>query len=190
MKLFRNDSHSLIRAFQYIRNRGGLSETGPLMRKALNLKGRPPKRINEIAREVLSTYPDFYEPEDGFWAFKFPQVYDKSLKNQHFVAVDIEATGGKPPVERIVEIGAAKYRKGKEISEFSYLINPEKPIQPFVAKMTGLDDELLRSAHSIKWVMKKFLDFIEDEILIIHDPFPDFRAFQDIPDASRNILCN
>ncbi|MFH1515853.1 MAG: 3'-5' exonuclease [bacterium] len=143
------------------------------MRKALNLRGRPPKNIAEVAVEVFSVNQDFYQPEEGFWAYKFPSHFDDALKKEHFVAVDIEATGGKPPVEKMVEIGAAKYRNCNEIDEFSFLINPEKPIQPFVAKMTGLDDALLAKAHSLEWVMEKFLDFIKDEVLILHDPFPD-----------------
>ena len=179
MQLFRNESLSLVRAFQYIRNRGGRAEVGPLMRKALNLKGRPPKNIAEVAVDIFSANQDFYQPEEGFWSYKFPSCFDDALKNDHFVAVDIEATGGKPPVEKMVEIGAAKYRDSNEIDEFSFLINPEKPIQPFVAKMTGLDDALLAKAHSIDWVMEKFLEFIKCEVLIFHDPFPDMSFIDD-----------
>lgn len=179
MQLFRNDSQSLVRAFQYIRNRGGVAEVGPLMRKALNLRGRPPKKIDEIAHEVLSVNQDFYSPEEGMWAYKFPSVFDYALKKEHLIAVDIEATGGKPPTEKMVEIGAVKFRKGREIEEFSYLINPEKRLQPFVAKMTGLSDELLSKAHSIEWVMERFLKFIQNEILIMHDPFPDMSFIDD-----------
>ena len=149
------------------------------MRKALNLRGRPPKKIDEIAYEVLSVNQDFYSPEDGMWAYKFPSVFNYAMEKQHLVAVDIEATGGKPPTEKMVEIGAVKLRNGDEIEEFSYLINPEKRLQPFVAKMTGLSDELLSKAHGIEWVMERFLKFIENEILIMHDPFPDMSFIDD-----------
>lgn len=179
MQLFRNESTSLVRAFQYIRNRGGEADVGPLMRKALNLKGRPPKHIDEIARDVFSANRDFFEVEEGIWSYKYPALFNDSFKKQHYVAVDIEATGGKPPQEKMVEIGAARYRNSKEIVEFAYLINPEKPIQPFVAKMTGLDDKLLSKAHSIEWVMEKFVKFVKDEILIMHDPFPDMSFIDD-----------
>lgn len=179
MQLFRNDSKTLVRAFQYIRNRGGEADVGPLMRKTLNLKGRPPKHIEEIARDVFSANRDFHETEEGVWAYTFPSLFDDSFRKQHYVAVDIEATGGKPPMEKLVEIGAAKYRNGKIVKEFSYLINPEKPLQPFVAKMTGLSDELLSKAHTIEWVMGKFVKFIKNEILIMHDPFPDMSFIDD-----------
>lgn len=179
MQLFRNESQTLIRAFQYIRNRGGYAEVSPLMRKVLNLHGRPPKKIDEIAREIFSALPDFIELEEGLWGFKYLPVFEEAYERENFVAVDIEATGGKPPVEKIVEIGAVKSRNGEEIEEFSYLINPEKPIQPFVAKMTGIDDKLLRNAHPIEWVMSRFLEFINNQVLILHDPFPDMAFIDD-----------
>jgi DNA polymerase III epsilon subunit family exonuclease len=148
------------------------------MRKVLNLHGRPPKRINEIARNVLSADSDFIEIKEGIWSYNFPVVFQKALESEHFVSLDIEATGGRPPVEKIVEIGAVKYRDSKEIDEYSFLVNPEKPIQPFVAHMTGINDDLLAKGHPIESVLKGLLTFIKDHVLILHDPFPDM-AFID-----------
>jgi len=178
VQLYRNDSQSLVKAFQYIRNRGGITKAEPLMRKVLNLRGRVPKRIHEIARDILSVDRNFKEMKDGAWTYTFPAVFTSALQKECFVAVDVEATGGKPPVEKMVELGAIKYKNTNEVNEFSYLVNPEKPMQPFVARMTGINDELLSKAHAVDDVMKRFLDFIKDNILILHDPFPDM-AFID-----------
>lgn len=179
MHLYRNESQTLVKAFQYIRNRGGTSRVEPLMRKALNLRGRTPKRINEIARDILSMDCNFKEIQNGVWRYSFPSLFNNSFENQHFVAVDVEATGGKPPEEKLVELGAIKYHNSEEISEFSHLINPEKPMQPYVARMTGINDELLAKADAIDDVIKRFLDFIDDYILILHDPFPDMAFIDD-----------
>lgn len=41
-----------------------------------------------------------------------------------FVAFDIETTGLMPVVNRIVEIGAVKFRSGKVVETFQELIDP------------------------------------------------------------------
>ena len=52
------------------------------------------------------------------------------LKDFPFVALDIETTGLTPVVDRIVEIGAIKFRNKIVLDTFQELIDPKIPISP------------------------------------------------------------
>ena len=51
-----------------------------------------------------------------------------------YVVVDVETTGGKYGEEGITEIAIYKYDGLEIIDQLISLINPERPIQPFVEK--------------------------------------------------------
>ena len=62
----------------------------------------------------------------------------QQLKEIIFEAVDIETTGLTPVVDRIVEIGAVKFRNGKVLGRFQELIDPEMPISPGAFAVNGI----------------------------------------------------
>ncbi len=49
-----------------------------------------------------------------------------------YAVVDVETTGGKYNEEGITEIAILKYDGNKIVDQFISLINPERPIQPFL----------------------------------------------------------
>ncbi|MFH2049801.1 MAG: exonuclease domain-containing protein [bacterium] len=96
------------------------------------------------------------------------------LRQQIFVAFDTETTGLWAPSNRIVEIGAVKFRPGDKKSEkFQTLVNPQKPIPPEVIKIHHITDADVADAPLAKEVMEDFIDFCgNDSILIAHNaPF-------------------
>ena len=63
-----------------------------------------------------------------------------------YAIVDIETTGGKYNEEGVTEI-AIYHHDGKKITDqFISLINPERAIQPFVEKLTGINTKMLSNA--------------------------------------------
>ena len=72
-----------------------------------------------------------------------------------YAILDIETTGGKFNEEGITEIAIYKY-DGQEIKDqFSSLVNPEKEIQPFVQKLTGINTKMLRNAPKFYEIAKR-----------------------------------
>ena len=59
-----------------------------------------------------------------------------------YAILDIETTGGKYDEEGITENAIYKYDGQKVIDQFSSLINPQKEIQPFVEKLTGINSKM------------------------------------------------
>jgi DNA polymerase III epsilon subunit family exonuclease len=103
------------------------------------------------------------------------QQYDSEsrlLKELDFVVVDIEATGAKMPPNRIIELGAYRIRGGKIVDEFVTLVNPEIPIPRFVATLTSINNDMVSDAPLFAEVAPKWLEFVEDAVLIAHNaPF-------------------
>lgn len=90
-----------------------------------------------------------------------------------FVALDIETTGsfgaanGDAPSE-IMEIGAAKVENGVITDRFSMLANPGRSITPHVVKLTHITDEMVADKPGVDEVVKKFVEFAGDSILVGH----------------------
>ncbi len=100
------------------------------------------------------------------------RIADSAVSNITFAAIDIETTGLTPVVDRIVEIGAVKFRNGKVLDTFQELIDPEMPISPGAFAVNGISDDMVRGKPTIDQILPQFLDFVDDSIPIAHNaPF-------------------
>ncbi len=86
-----------------------------------------------------------------------------------YVVFDVETTGLEPTLHELTEIGALK-TMGKEVKDlFSSLIKPKYPITPEITRITGIDDEMVKASPPAEKVLAKFLNFIDDCILVAHN---------------------
>lgn len=90
-----------------------------------------------------------------------------------FVALDVESTGFSPDRDRIIEIGAAKYRGGKIVKSTHWLINPGIPIKN--SFVHGITDEQVAAYPGFADTYKAFRAFASDSILIAHNASFDVR---------------
>ena len=98
--------------------------------------------------------------------------HSRALKDLEFVVVDVEATGAKTPPNRLIELGAYRIRAGRIVDKFVSLVNPEIPIPRFVASLTGISNEMVKSAPVFAELVPKWLDFVSDSVLVAHNaPF-------------------
>lgn len=86
-----------------------------------------------------------------------------------YVVVDIETTGLSKTRHKITEIAALRVQKGMVKDEFHTLVNPEARIPSFITRLTGIDNELVKDAPTIKEVMPQFTDFMGNDILVAHN---------------------
>jgi DNA polymerase III epsilon subunit family exonuclease len=94
------------------------------------------------------------------------------LSDIDFVVVDVEATGAKLPPNRLIELGAYRIRGRRIVDEFVVLVNPEIPIPRFVMSLTGISNEMVKSAPVFADVAPRWLEFVKDAVLIAHNaPF-------------------
>lgn len=64
------------------------------------------------------------------------------------------------------------------MDQFISLVNPEKPIQPFVVKLTGINNAMLRSAPKFYEVAKRIIEITQDCIVVAHNSSFDYRILR------------
>ena len=118
-----------------------------------------------------------------------------SLKKKNlYVILDIETTGGKFNEEGVTEIAIYRYDGHSIVDQFISLVNPEKPIQEFVVKLTGINNKMLKNAPKFYEVAKRIIEITSDCILVAHNTAFDYRILRTEFDRlgydfNRNTLC-
>ena len=85
------------------------------------------------------------------------------------VALDIETTGLDPQSDAIIEIGAVRFNGHRVEAEWSTLINPHRPIPPFISQLTGINNEMVRNAPTLPSVLHDLVDFVGDCPILGHN---------------------
>jgi DNA polymerase III epsilon subunit family exonuclease len=90
-----------------------------------------------------------------------------------FVFFDLETTGLSPHGDRIIEIAAIRIGAGgQELDSFEALVRIDRPIPPFITKLTGIADAMLRDKDTIEVALPRFSDFFQDQVLVSYNiPF-------------------
>ena len=95
-----------------------------------------------------------------------------------YAILDIETTGGKYNEEGITEIAIHKFNGHQVVDRFISLINPEKEIQPFVVNLTGINNNMLRTAPKFHEVAKRIVEITQDTVLVAHNAQFDYRILR------------
>lgn len=95
-----------------------------------------------------------------------------------YAILDIETTGGQYNEEGITEIAIYRFDGHEVVDQFISLINPEIPIQPFVVKLTGINNAMLRSAPKFYEVAKRIIEITQDCIIVAHNAAFDYRVLR------------
>ena len=122
-----------------------------------------------------------------------------------YVAFDLETTGLNVDTDYIIEIGALKVKDGKVCERFMEFVKPQAPISPMITNITGITNEMVAGARNTCDVIRDFVEFCEDFVLIGHNIMFDYKftkkyaseygfAFEksgiDTLKIARKVLCN
>ncbi len=92
-----------------------------------------------------------------------------------YAILDIETTGGKYNEEGITEIAIYRFDGHQIVDQFASLINPERPIQPFVVNLTGINNDMLRLAPKFYEVAKRIIEITDGCVMVAHNALFDNR---------------
>ena len=104
--------------------------------------------------------------------------YSLSVRDCTFVALDIETTGLSPRWDRVVEIGAIRFKPGKILGEFRRFVDPGCPIPSDATAIHGITDDMVKGASSLEEALVDFREFWNRDPLVLHNPRFDM-AFLD-----------
>lgn len=87
-----------------------------------------------------------------------------------FVVVDVETTGGSAHAgDRVTEV-AAVVVQGAEIRDvFQSLVNPERPIPPFITHLTGISDAMVHSAPVFRDIAGDLAVELAGRVFVAHN---------------------
>src|SRR5438128_10082984 len=115
------------------------------------------------------------------------------------VALDLETTGLTPRLDRIIEVGAVRFRGDEVLATFQSLVRPEVAIPRAVQELTGIRDADVAAAPPPEEILAQLIDFVGDSGVVAHsgtfdlsflvDPEggPGYELF-DTPDLARIML--
>ncbi len=95
-----------------------------------------------------------------------------------YAILDIETTGGKFNEEGITEIAIHKFDGHQVVDSFITLVNPEREIQSFVIKLTGINNKMLVNAPKFYEIAKRIIEITKDCILVAHNTSFDYRILR------------
>ena len=92
------------------------------------------------------------------------------MENERKLILDTETTGLSFDIDKIIEIGIVELKENVLTQNYFHeYINPEKDINLSAQKVHGISNEFLTDKPTFSKIAEKFLDFIKDDIIIIHN---------------------
>jgi DNA polymerase III epsilon subunit family exonuclease len=93
------------------------------------------------------------------------------------VAIDLETTGLDPAQDSVIEIGAVRFRGPRIEAEWSTLVNPGRPLPPYITQLTGISDAMVAGARLAR-VLPELIEFVGDLPLLGHNLAFDLRFLE------------
>ena len=86
-----------------------------------------------------------------------------------WVAIDTETTGLEPESDRIIEVGAVKFRGDEVLGVFQSFVNPGERLSRFIRDYTGISQRDVDGAPYFSDVAAELLPFIGDAPVVGHN---------------------
>ena len=95
-----------------------------------------------------------------------------------YAIIDIETTGGKFNEEAITEIAIFRYENFEIKDRFISLVKPDRKIQPYVSKLTGIRENMLSNSPKFYEIAKQIIEITSDCIMVAHNAEFDYRMLR------------
>ncbi|WP_416189169.1 exonuclease domain-containing protein [Neisseria sp. CCUG17229] len=87
--------------------------------------------------------------------------------------VDLETTGGNLYQDRVTEVAVLRFESG-QVTRYEWLVNPQQPISDFIARLTGINDELVKDAPFFGQIAADLLPLLRGTLLLAHNSRFDY----------------
>lgn len=98
------------------------------------------------------------------------------LRALSYAVVDVETTGGRVyGGDRIMEVAVVHVREGEIATAAEFLINPQRPIPPFVSRLTGIHWPMVCEAPTFGDLAEIIREALEGHVFVAHNARFDWR---------------
>ena len=191
------------RALNYLSS--GPADVVDLIGYICALPGAPRIVAEHMAHAMFAGRPQFQRTGDGKWMLTpvvpvqknvrgkrgrkrdddAPELADVSiadggapdfLRSLSYVVVDTETTGGSMWYgDRITEVAAVVVRNGEIADIYETLVNPERPIPPFITALTNITWDMVKDAPTFDQVASDLMRVLEGNVFVAHNANFDWR---------------
>ena len=174
----------------------GPAHTLELAREVMGLSGHAGAASRAVFT-LLGADPRFGVDAVGVWTLREGvEPPGPPFASHRFAVVDVETTGGRSGTgDRITEIAVVHVDRGAVGSVYHTLVNPGRPIPPWVQGLTGITDAMVAEAPYFEGIAERVAESLGDRIFVAHNASFDWGFVQsellaatgDIPSVER--LC-
>lgn len=105
-----------------------------------------------------------------------PARAGESLRGLSYTVIDVETTGTSAlRGDRITEIAAVRVENGEVRDTFETLVNPERPIPPYITRLTSITWDMVKDAPRFRDICDELLSRIEGTVFVAHNASFDWR---------------
>lgn len=172
---------------------GGPLDAVALMRDVCQVERLQSDAAERMAQALLGQHPEFVRLASGHWALaasagtppaaslaaaRAPaaELPMARLADIAFSVVDVETTGTRAAGgDRITEIAIVQVRGGEVAEVYSQLVNPERPIPPYITALTQISWEMVRDQPCFRHVAPQILGRLSGSVFVAHNASFDWR---------------
>ena len=159
------------RALAFVRAKGGAVHEDLLIVHVFGNRGHV-RMWRPLLRNALAPCTDLSLRVDGYWVVaglaELPRADNGPLLRE-FVAIDVETTGLRPASQRVIEIGAVRFRDGLEVERFATLVNPGRRLPKQIVALTGIHDADLVDQPEFAAIADELVAFIGASVVAGHN---------------------
>lgn len=106
-----------------------------------------------------------------------PATPEDRLRDLEYAVVDVETTGTSATRgHRVTEIAAVRVRgDGTVLDAFTSLVNPERPIPPFITRLTSITSDMVAAAPRFSAVAEEVCRMVDGAVFVAHNAGFDWR---------------
>ena len=176
----------------------GPADVVPLIEHVCQIPGAPRVVAEHMVQALLGDRTEFVRDADGRWrlseiapaAYAPPAAYGPrarerlretlvphpNLLSLDYAVVDVETTGTRCWAgDRITEIAVVAVRGGAVAETFETLVNPERPIPPWVTRLTNISWDMVRNAPRFRDICDDVVRAMDGAIFVAHNAQFDWR---------------
>lgn len=170
----------------------GPADVVPLIEHVCQIPGAPRVVAEHMAQALLGERAEFVRDGDGRWRLAerahapyAPLVVPRhepavvahtDLLSLDYAVVDVETTGTRCWAgDRITEIAVVAVRGGVVAETFETLVNPERPIPPWVSRLTNISWDMVKNAPRFRDICDDVVRAMDGAIFVAHNAQFDWR---------------
>ena len=122
-----------------------------------------------LIRTLLGRDLRFRRGRRELWELAGSPYRHSRLDEAVFTVVDLEATGSRVEVDRVIEVGMVRIERGRIRRRYSTLVNPLKEIPPWIRGLTGIEESMLQDAPRFHQVAPEILKILQGSVFVAHN---------------------